>query len=268
MKIASSTVCFRAIDLEDALRRIAGLGIKYVELSSDHHCHLHTKFEDGVAPEEVRRVVDACGLEVAAVAATSDFAVNDAHIDAMLDWVSREIRFCRALGASILRIYAGHMESQYLDDHVFERVIGNIKRIVPLAEENGVQLAVENHFGITATADDMLRLIEGVASPWLGANYDPANFVPEGVDPVAEGRRLGPYIKHTHLKDPIYVGAHEYFGYAWVEIGKGMVDYPGVMGVLREIDYQGFLSLEYESSFDPVRGTRASLEYLQQLLAA
>ncbi len=46
------------------------------------------------------------------------------------------------------------------------------------------------------------------------------------------------------------------------------MDYPRVIELLRDIDYQGFLSLEYESTFDPVRGTRQGLANLRNLMAA
>jgi sugar phosphate isomerase/epimerase len=89
-----------------------------------------------------------------------------------------------------------------------------------------------------------------------------------GGDPVEDGRIIAPYIIHCHLKDVIHLRTFHHQGYEGVEMGAGLVDYAGVLRLLHEIDYQGFLSLEYEGSADPVRGTRDGLANLRRLMAA
>ncbi len=265
MKECTCTHGFRAMDLEDALRKISALGFRYVELNCDEH--LGFKIRDDVPVSRVKKLLDEFDIAPAALMGNSDFAVSDSKLDAILAWVGKQISYCGALGAPVLRIFASHIRAQYVDRDMFDRTIRNLRRIVPVAEENRVQLALENHFGITASGDDVARIVEGVASPWLGVNYDPANFVPVGVDPIEAGRQLAPYIRHCHLKDAVYVGSTSYSGYAYLEVGAGIVDYPRVIELLRDIDYQGFLSLEYESTFDPVRGTQQGLANLRQLMA-
>ena len=259
------------MDLEDALREISALGFKYVELNC--HEHLGSKIRDDIPVSRTKKLLDEFDLVPAALMGDSDFAVSDSKLDAMLASVGKQISYCGALGAPILRVFASHIRAQYVDGNMFDRTILNLRRIMPVAEENGVRLAFENHFGITATVydvarDDVARIVEGVAIPWLGVNYDPANFVPVGVDPIEAGRQLAPYFIHCHLKDAVYVGSTSYSGYAHLEAGAGIVDYPRVIQMLRDIDYQGFLSLEYESIFDPVRGTRQGLANLRHLMAA
>ncbi|MDE0068190.1 MAG: sugar phosphate isomerase/epimerase [Caldilineaceae bacterium] len=259
------------MDLEDALREISALGFKCVELNC--HEHLGSKIRDDIPVSRTKKLLDEFDLVPAALMGGSDFAVSDSKLDAMLALVGKQISYCGALGAPILRVFAGHIRAQYVDGNMFDRTIRNLRRIMPVAEENGVRLAFENHFGITATVDDVARddvarIVEGVASPWLGVNYDPANFVPVGVDPIEAGRQLAPYIIHCHLKDAVYVGSTSYSGYAYLEAGAGIVDYPRVIELLSDIDFQGFLSLEYESIFDPVRGTRQGLANLRHLMAA
>jgi sugar phosphate isomerase/epimerase len=255
--------------LEDALRRISALGIKYVELSADVGVHLYSKIRDGVPPLRTKKLLDEFELQPAAIALESDFTVGDAELDPMLDWVRKGIIYCHELGAPILRIFASHIRRGVrVDDALFDRAIANIGRMVQVAEDHGVQLAMENHDALTATGGDMVRIIEGVASPWLGANYDPSNFLGLGGDPVEDGRSIAPYILHCHLKDVVHLRTFHYEGYEGVEMGAGVVDYAGVLRLLHEIDYQGFLSLEYEGGADPVRGTRDGLANLRRLMAA
>lgn len=293
MKECSCTIGFRLMDLEDAMRKIAALGFRYVELNADPGLHLASKVRDGVSPLGTKKLLDEFHLKAAAITVSTNFAVSDVDLAGVLESVAKGIVYCHELGAPILRIFASAFYGRQVDRSLIDLTIRNIRRVVPLAEENNVQLALENHCGLTASGEDMVRIIEGVASPWLGANYDPANFVPaygvfpQGVgatpwradsygapsrvpvmfDPVEAGRQIAPYIKHCHVKDVIYVRCDRYNGYAFKEMGAGIVDWRRVLQLLREIDYQGFLSIEYENPIDPVRGTRESLSYLRRIMA-
>jgi sugar phosphate isomerase/epimerase len=281
------------MDLDDALRKISALGLKYVELSADPGSHLEPKLRDGVPPLRTKELLEEFDLKAAALAVYSDFAACGAELDAMLDFVGRAITWCRELDASILRIFASTLYiGSYVADGLLDRTVGNIKRVLPIAEENGVRLALENHCALTETGEDVVRLIEAVDSPWLGAVYDPSNFIymppdmilgfdkpwrdddyypvrsaPVRVDPVGAGRQIAPHIIYCHLKDIIYVRSDRLNGFGFVEVGAGIVDWAGVIRVLREIDYEGFLSLEYLTPDDPVRGTREGLANLRQVMA-
>ena len=49
--------------------------------------------------------------------------------------------------------------------------------MLPAAESAGVLLALENHWGLTTKTENLLRIYNAVASPWLGINLDsPAIF--------------------------------------------------------------------------------------------
>ena len=293
MKECTCTTGFRAMDLDDALRKISALGLKYVELSGDPGSHLEPKLRDGIPSLRTKELLEEFNLEAAALAVYSDFAVGGAELDAMLDFVGRAITYCRELDAPILRMFASTLHiGSFVAEGLLDWTIGNIKRILPVAEENGVQLALENHCALTETGQDVARLIERVDSPWFGAVYDPSNFVyvplemirgfdrpwrddddypvrsaPVRVDPIEAGRQMAPYITYCHLKDIIYVRSDRLNGFGFVEMGAGIVDWAGVIRVLREIDYEGFLSLEYLSTDDPVRGTREGLANLRQVMA-
>ena len=65
----------------------------------------------------------------------------------------------------------------------------------------GVFLALENHGGITATADQVLALVRGVKSPWFGVNLDTGNFHTK--DPYADLARVAPYAVTVQLKTEI-----------------------------------------------------------------
>ena len=62
----------------------------------------------------------------------------------------------------------------------------------------GVFLALENHGGLTVTAEGMLALVRAVKSPWFGVNLDTGNF--HSSDVYAELAQLAPYAVNVQIK--------------------------------------------------------------------
>ena len=69
-------------------------------------------------------------------------------------------------------ILPGHTE-----DEGFKWCIEGIQRCLPKAEECGVMLALENHWGLARTPEGLLRILNAIQSPWLGALMDTGNFL-------------------------------------------------------------------------------------------
>ena len=58
-----------------------------------------------------------------------------------------------------------------------DRVVGAVRALLRRAAERGVILAPENHGGgVTTSADELLRIVRKIDSPYLGVNLDTANF--------------------------------------------------------------------------------------------
>jgi 3-dehydroshikimate dehydratase len=268
MKVSCCTTGFREFPLGQTLAILEGMGFEYVEATTDGRAHLYPYLFEGRDWAELDALLANYKLKlVAMMGGWSDFAVEDRELEAQYNSLRRQLELCRHLGIGVLRVFASHLPREAFDGERLRRMIRNIRRFAPEAEASGICLVVENHYGITATAEDMLRILEGVDSPAVRANFDPANFVPMGEDPVRACRLLLPYIGHIHLKDAIYTGQGRFNGYEYCELGCGCIDYEQILGILQEGGYRGFLSVEYERREDIVRGTEASYRRLKELLA-
>jgi 3-oxoisoapionate decarboxylase len=93
----------------------------------------------------------------------------------------------------------------------------------PLAEDQGVALAVENHQD--ADSDDLLWLCEHVGGDFIGVNLDTGNPLAVGEGPVEFAARIAPVLKNVHLKD--YRMHRTPSGYRLVRcpLGDGVVDF-------------------------------------------
>ena len=266
MKTCTCTVGFRNLDLKETLAILDELGFEYFEGTTDARVHIYPYVVGEKNISELQNILSCFNVKLIAISGQSDFGVTDKHIGKQIEFVERQINLANRLGVSILRIFVSNIQAEHLDRHVVERAIKNLKKAALLAEQANVRLALENHYGITATADDVIHIIECVGSDYVGANFDPANFVSSGDDPVEAGKKLAPYIFHTHLKDCVYTGKGQYFGYDYVEIGSGTIDYESILSNLKKSKYEGYLSLEYENVEDPVLGTVIGRMNLNKIL--
>lgn len=278
VNIASCTGGFRSLSFESTLVALSGMGIRYAEGTTDGRAHLFEYIFRGKDLEEIEKMLAMHRMKLVAVSGGwSDFSVTDRYLEKQYDSLRRQFAFCGRFGVKVLRIFASHLPGQYLEERIIERVVRNIKRIMPEAEANGLILAMENHYGVTASADDMLRIIEGVAHSFLKVTFDAANFVPMDEDPVLACKTLLPYIGHVHLKgirrtatEPDYENAYltgrdVHRGFEFCSLGEGAVNDRAILELLSQSSYDGFYSLEYENTKDPVEGTQRSLEYVKNL---
>src|SRR5260370_42525270 len=108
-------------------------------------------------------------------------------------------------------------------------------------------MAVENH--IDFTADEMLRLLTEVNSPWLGVNFDTGNFLRLLDDPIKGMAKLAPYVYATHIKDLKVqkgVAADECYFFSCTPVGGGLVETSRLVQLLAEAAYKGVLAVEID----------------------
>ena len=125
-------------------------------------------------------------------------------------------------------ILPGHTE-----DEGFKWCQDSIEQCLKRAEQLGVVLALENHWGLTRTPEGLLRLVNAIKSPWLGALMDTGNFLEN------------PYDKLTAIvPKTVFVQAKTYHGGGeWYTLD---LDYKRIAGILAAADYTGWVSLEME----------------------
>lgn len=149
-------------------------------------------------------------------------------------------------GSSVLLVpgVAGNAETEN-HDHVWERSIEQIDRVLPLAAELGVHILIENVWnrfcydhdgGEDQSAEQLARYIDAINSPWVGVYFDIGNHRKYG-RPEEWIRTLGRRIVKCDVKD---------WGKSagWSKIGEGDVDWPAVRAALRDIAFTGWCTAE------------------------
>jgi sugar phosphate isomerase/epimerase len=127
-----------------------------------------------------------------------------------------------------------------------------LKRCCAICEDAGLKFALEPHpHRYMTSAASMLRLIEHVQSPALGMNLDPSHLFPLGELSHAVVYQLRDRILHCHFSDNDgLTNVH------W-RPGKGKIDWEALMRALREVGYDGVISIELEDVPGVSRGRAA-----------
>lgn len=138
----------------------------------------------------------------------------------------------------------------YTDEDAFKWVIDSIQQLLPESEKLGVVMAIENHWGLTTSVDNLLRIWRGVNSPWLGLNVDTGNYPG---DPYEGLERLA--ANATIVQAKTYYGGGE-----WYTLD---LDYRRIAGILRKHNFNGWVSLEMEGKEDPATAVPKSFAVLR-----
>lgn len=239
MKLSCCAYSFRQdltagrLSLEQFLDLAAETGFDGVELTAYYFPQTDREYL-----HRIKREAHLRGLTVSGTAIGTDFAQPDAgrrreHVELTKTWIAHSV----LLGAPTLRVFAGPVREGINEADAFEWVVEALQACAPCAEENGMLLALENHLGLTTTAEQTLRLLNAVGSAWVGLNLDFGNF---GGDIYGQFALCAPRAVATHAKRH-YRGTD----------GPAPVDYGRVRAVLNETGYRGWIAIEYEDPEDP-----------------
>ncbi len=257
-KVSIETVIEKARELE-----LDGIEVLHVQMTEESPAYL----------QKLKRLAFINGLDLYALSIHQNFVTPDeARRQAQIDHTLHCIEIAHEMGIPAIRLNSGRWGTirsfdelmakrgvepaleGYTEDNAFEWVISATEKCLPRAEKAGVILALENHWGLTRTAEGVLRIIEAIRSPWLGVTMDTGNFLEE---PYGDLEKLASHAVLVHAKT--YFGGGEWYALD--------LDYNRIADILRKANYTGYVSLEFEGKEDPDSGVRKSIELLRRTLA-
>lgn len=242
------------LSLAERLRLVREAGFQGVELNIAEEGEFSIR-SDEAAIRKVGDLVRKTGLELASLLAglcwkyplTSE---NPATRRTAVETLERSLRMCAWAGTDALLAVPGVVQADWAEpgivsyDAAWERSREGLRRLVPVAEETGVVICVENVWNkFILSPLEMKQFVDGFGSPRVGVYFDVGNIIPYGY-PEQWIRILGSRIRRIHLKDFRMLGMG--VG-AFVGLLEGDINWPEVMKALRETRYAGFLTAEYSA---------------------
>ncbi|WP_020468383.1 sugar phosphate isomerase/epimerase family protein [Zavarzinella formosa] len=206
---------------------------------------------------KLKRQATKLGLDVSGTAVGNDFCVADPEkLKSQLEHVKSWTEHTARLGGKTMRIFAGTVPKGDTEENAVKRCIPVIQEACEYAARWGVILALENHGGITATAEQLLHLVQSVKHENFGVNLDTGNF--RTTDPYGDLAKLAPYAVTVQVKTEITAKG-----------GKTEeADIPRLIKMLRDVKYRGYVALEYEAKEDAKIAVPKYLTEMRKLMNA
>ncbi len=224
-----------AMDLFGFIDYAAGFDLAGVELTSYY-------FAKEITPGYLARLKRHChllGLDISSGAIRNNFTLppDSPEVEAWFDHVGLWLDHYAAIGAPVIRVFAGEPTAGISEDAGIANAIVNLRRACVMAGQRGIILGLENHDFLTKV-ERMFPIIEAVDSPYFGVNFDSGNVYSN--DPYADMARIAPYAVNAQIKTLVR------------RAGKDEpADLPRVVRILKDAGYRGYIVLEYEGDKDP-----------------
>jgi sugar phosphate isomerase/epimerase len=248
---------------EDALRRIAGLGFKAVELIAWNRDVLDVYYTPPRI-RDLRALISDLGLELSEFVSTPPgmASPDNGQRAQAVDYFQRMVDVAVALGTKMVnsvspnpfdmpmpRIMQKHVAQEWSMDFPpgldwqrnWADYVEVMRRCCVICEAAGVRYALEPHpYRLMRNAASMSRLLDQVDSPALGMNFDPSHLFPMGELSEMVVYEIGDRIFHTHFSD------NDGTSNAHWRPGKGKINWQAVLRALKEVGYDHVISIELE----------------------
>jgi hexulose-6-phosphate isomerase len=214
--------------------RLKAAGFEGVELLSPN----------GLDRDEVLKARDETGIVIHGVSGSRHWQdplsdPDPAVVERGLAAIRKEIEDCKAYGGTTVLVVPAVVTPKVSYQEAWDRSQEAIRTLIPLAEEAGVTLAIEevwNRFLLSPL--EFARYVDEFRSPAVGAYFDVGNVVEFGY-PQEWIRTLGKRIVKIHIKEYAKPKRFDYL------LSEGReIDWPSVRRALEEVGYEGWITAE------------------------
>ena len=254
--------------IEKVIDDAASLGLEGIDV-----LHRQMESEDNAYLQKLKKHAFVNGIAMTCLSIHQGFVTPDKEeLKKQVDHTNQCIELAYKMGIPCLRLNTGRWNTiktfddlmknrgiepilpGYSEDDGYKWCVDGIQQCLKKAEECGVLLALENHWGLGSTPEGMIRIQDTVNSPWLGLLMDTGNFLE---DPYDKLKMIAPRASFVQAKT--YYGGGE-----WYSLD---LDYDRIVKILKDVNYHGYISIEFEGKEEAKSGVRKSVKLLRKALA-
>lgn len=227
------------MNFDDMMEYAADIGLNAVDLTG-YYFYTYPEVPPDTELFRLKRKALAQGLNISWTGVRNNFCQPDPVLrNQDLELINQWLKVSSKLGAAIMRIFAGRGEhSGHTREEVKEWMAADLKHCASLAEKAGVIAGLQHHNDFLFKADEVIEMLEMVNSKWLGLILDCGSL--DDPDPYSEIAKLAPYANYWFVKEHV------------MQFGKRVpVDMRKITDIVKQQNYQGYISLESLSEGDP-----------------
>ena len=222
---------------------------------------------DEKTANQTRTALEKHSIEVCMLACYSDFTHPNATQRAQeLTNLKADILLAKTLGAKFVRVTAGQNHPGIEREEGVRWVTDGFRHALDEAEKHGITLAYENHtkgapwqyWDFSQPSEIFLEILDALSDTLLGVCFDTANPLVLKEDVLGLLKKVIDRIVVLHVFDMREAGTFEP-----VRVGTGVSPIPQIFSRMRQVNYDGWLSIE-EASRQEQKGFEEAIQYVKQ----
>jgi sugar phosphate isomerase/epimerase len=215
--------------LEDFIQKAVELKIDAVDMTVYYLKSTDPGYLENLRHLAYKNAVAFSGAACGSSMVQADAAKREDVLHQIKSWIDVTDR----LGASHLRVFAGKLPEGATMQEATEWVVEGMKAACDYAAPKGIMLGLEDHSGVSQSADVCLEIMHRVNSPYAGINLDITHFIPSATqDQYAQIAACIPYATVSHIRE--------------VFDDKTPIDMDRVWKMYADAGHKGYMCLEYE----------------------
>lgn len=277
MHVGMLTAPLRTKPLEELIPWAAAAGIRALEIDVSPGSNLDAATISDARIDEVRALLAAHQMRISSLAAYGLMTgVPTERAEQAKTTVAHAIRLAPRLGVDVVCTLAGFpAPGKSKLKTISEDLPAIFRPLLDLAGEQGVKLALENWYATNIQhLDHWAAIFAAIPDTHFGLNFDPSHLDWQGMDAIGAVYEFSSRIFHVHAKDVSVnlaaLGRVGFNGDGWWRYtlpGYGRIRWGDFITTLRDIEYDGVLSIEHEDgAFPPEEGFVKAARYLNTLV--
>ena len=177
--------------------------------------------------------------------------------------IQATVALAAGLGLRLVTFHAGFLPHEE-SDRSFAKLLKRLGEVADLFAASNITLGLETG---QETAPVLAGLLQKLARPNVGVNFDPANMLLYNKgNPIEALRTLGPWLRQVHIKDARRTKVPGTWGEE-VTVGTGEVDWPAFFQTLKQLNFAGDFVIEREAGSQRVADIRAAKAVVEKASA-
>jgi inosose dehydratase len=172
-------------------------------------------------------------------------------------------KFVRDVGGLYLQVTSARPKNRAVTSDDYAKFGHMLTELGKRTADEGISLGFHNHMGSLGQGpDEVDKIFDAVDPRYAKLELDIAHYYQAGGDSAKAIHDYRDRLLFLHLKDVIEIppGVRGGNTYKWVELGRGLVDVPGVMAALQKDNFRGWAVVELDSVPDPDRTPKECAE--------
>ena len=246
------------LPFKKALDAAAKIGADGVEINARSQLKPAELSRTGV--RHLKKILADLNLKVAAIHFPTRRGYHETDdLDRRIEATKSALTMAYELGCSVVTNRIGQVSDE-VSDEGRSTMVQALTDIGVFSQKSGAWLAAQSGF---EDPKILKGLIDSLPPLAIGVDFDPAQLIINGFSPVDGMGELAEHVMHFRARDAVH-DLSQGRGLE-VQLGRGSVDLPALLGMLEEQHYAGYLTIDRDEESDAVLQCGQAIEFLTNL---